>query len=60
MTFQAALVAAYHNPSLNSFADRPRKAGKPHKVIITAVAGKRVTIAKALCKSHQKWTAVTA
>ncbi|WP_308420456.1 transposase [Marivita lacus] len=55
--FQAALVAAHHNPSLISFADRLRKAGKPHKVIITAVARKLVTIANALCKSRQKWTA---
>ena len=55
--FQAALVAAHHNPSLRSFADRLRKAGKPHKVIITAVARKLVTIANALCKCRQKWTA---
>ncbi|MFW2590256.1 hypothetical protein ACN5AZ_18605, partial [Sagittula sp. SSi028] len=47
---------AHHNPSLKSFADRLRKAGKPHKVIITAVARKLVTIANALCKSRQKWT----
>ena len=58
--FQAALVAAHHNPSLRSFADRLRRAGKPLKVIITAVARKLVTIANALCKSRQKWTAATA
>ncbi len=58
--FQAALVAAHHNPSLKSFADRLRKAGKPHKVIITVVARKLVTIANALCKSRQKWTAAAA
>lgn len=58
--FQAALVAAHHNPSLKSFAERLRKTGKPHKVIITAVARKLVTIANALCKSRQKWTATTA
>lgn len=57
--FQAALVAAHHNPSLKSFADRLRKAGKPHKVIITAVARKLVTIANSLCKSSQKWAAPT-
>lgn len=57
--FQAALVAAHHNPSLRSFADRLRKAGKPHKVIITGVARKLVTIANALCKSRQKWVAPT-
>lgn len=58
--FQAALVAAHHNPSLRPFADRLRKAGKPHKVIITAVARKLVTIANALCKNRQKWAAPTA
>lgn len=57
--FQAALVAAHHNPSLKCFADRLRKAGKPHKVIITAVARKLVTIANALCKSRQKWAPLT-
>jgi transposase len=57
--FQAALVAAHHNPSVRSFADRLRKAGKPHKVIITAIARKLVTIANALCKSRQKWAAPT-
>lgn len=53
--FQAALVAAHHNPSMKAFADRLRKAGKPHKVIITAVARKLVNLANALCKSRQKW-----
>lgn len=55
--FQAALVAAHHNPSLKSFADRLRKAGKPHKVIIIAVARKLITIANALCKNRQIWAA---
>ena len=54
---QAALVASYHNPVLKVFADRLRDAGKPHKVIITAVARKRVTPVNALCKSQQMWAA---
>lgn len=53
--FQAALVASHHNPILKTFADRLRAAGKPHKVVITAVARKLVTIANALCKNRQKW-----
>ena len=53
--YQAALVASYHNPVLKSFADRLREAGKPHKVVITAVARKLVTIANALCKARQTW-----
>ncbi|WP_169310769.1 hypothetical protein [Cereibacter changlensis] len=51
-----ALVAAHRNPTLKSFADRLRKAGKPHKVIITDVARKLVTTANALSKSRQKRT----
>ena len=53
--FQTALVASHHNPTMKAFADRLRKAGKPHKVIITAVARKLVNLANALCKSRQKW-----
>jgi transposase len=53
--FQAALVASHHNPMLKVFADRLRKAGKPHKVIITAVARKLVIINNALCKRQQEW-----
>lgn len=57
--FQAALVAAHHNPGLRSFAHRFRKAGKPHKAIISAVARTLVTLANALCRNRQKWTAPT-
>jgi transposase len=52
--FQAALVAAHHKPTMRTFAACLRKAGKPQKVIITAVARKLVTLANALCKSRQK------
>lgn len=54
--FQAALFASHHNPILKTFADHLRAASKPHKVVITAVARKHVTIANALCKSRLKWT----
>lgn len=57
--FQAALVASHHNTVLKTFADRLRAAGKPHKVIITAVARKLVTIVNALVKSGQNWAAQT-
>lgn len=53
--FQAALVASHHNPVLKTFADRLRAAGKPHKVVIPAVARKLVTIVNALVKADQKW-----
>ncbi|WP_322896264.1 MULTISPECIES: transposase [unclassified Yoonia] len=55
--FQAGLVASHHNPTMKAFADRLRTAGKPHKVVITAVARKLITIANALCKSLQIWVA---
>ncbi|MDU8945956.1 IS110 family RNA-guided transposase [Ovoidimarina sediminis] len=54
--FQAALVDSHQNPILKTFAGRLRAEGKPHKVVITAVARKLVTIANALCKSRLKWT----
>ncbi|WP_457646886.1 hypothetical protein [Profundibacter sp.] len=53
--FQVALVASHHNKRLSAFADRLHERGKPHKVIIIAVARKLVTIANALCKSRQMW-----
>ncbi len=37
-------------------AARLRQAGKPHTVVITAVARKRITIANAMCKSWQMWS----
>ena len=57
--FQAALVASHHNPVLKAFANHLRAAGKPHKVVITAVARKLTTIANALVKSGQKWSPQT-
>ena len=53
--FQAALVAAHYNPTMKTFADRLRNAGKPHKVIIIAIARKLITLANALSKTRQKW-----
>ena len=49
--FQAALVASTHNQTLKAFAERLRAKGKPHKVVIVAVARKLIVIANALCKS---------
>jgi len=53
--FQAALVARQYNPVLRAFADRLKAAGKPHKVIITAVARKLMIIANAICKKDRQW-----
>ena len=57
--FQAALVASHHNPVLKTFADRLHKAGKPHKVVIIAVARKLTTITNALVNSGQNWSSQT-
>ena len=55
---QAALVASIRNTDLKAFADRLRKEGKPHKVVM-AVARKLVVITNALCKSRQPRAAQT-
>src|SRR3546814_5201817 len=38
---------------MKTFADRSRNAGKPHKVIIIAIAQKLITLANALSKTRQ-------
>jgi transposase len=53
--YQAALVASYHNPVLKAFADRLRKKGKPHKVVITAVARKLIAILNVICAQNRLW-----
>ncbi len=41
---QTVLVASIRNKDLKVFADQLRKEGKPHKVVVTAVARKLVPI----------------
>lgn len=53
--FQAALAAACHNPVLKPFAKRMKERGKPHKLIIIAVARRLVTIANAVLKTATTW-----
>jgi transposase len=53
--FQAALVAAHHNPSLKTVAGRPKSHGKPHNLILSAVARRLITIANAILKSGLPW-----
>jgi transposase len=48
--FRAALVAAHHNPNLKTVAGRLRSHGKPHKVVIVAVARHLIMIADAILK----------
>jgi transposase len=48
---QAALADACHNPVLTPVAQRLKTRGKPHKLVIVAIAHRLATIAKAILKS---------
>ena len=49
--FQAALAAASHNPVLKPVAQALKIRGKPHKLVIVAIARRLVTIANAILKT---------
>lgn len=53
--FQAALAAACHNPALKPIARRLKEKGKPHKLVIVAIARRLITIANAVLKSATPW-----
>lgn len=53
--FQAALAAACHNPVLKPVAKRLKERGKPHKLVIVAIARRLVTIANAIIKTGIPW-----
>lgn len=53
--YQAALAAACHNPVLKPTAKRLKERGKPHKLIIVAIARRMVTIANAVIKTGKPW-----
>ncbi|MDX2484864.1 MAG: transposase, partial [Pseudodonghicola sp.] len=53
--FQAALAAACHNPVLKTVAKRTKEHGKPHKVVIIAIARRLITIANATLKTGEAW-----
>ena len=53
--FQAALAAACHNPLLKFAATRLKEKGKPHKLVIIAIARRLVTIANAVLKNGTPW-----
>ena len=52
---QAALAAAYHNPVLKMVAKRLQERGKPHKLVIGAIARRLVTIVNAILKTGIPW-----
>ena len=53
--FQAALAAACHNPVLKPVAKRLKERGKPHKLVIFAIARRLITIANAIIKTGIPW-----
>ncbi|MGB2893132.1 MAG: transposase [Albidovulum sp.] len=53
--FQAALAAACHNPVLKPVTKRLKERGKPHKLVIIAIARRLVTIANAILKTGVLW-----
>jgi transposase len=55
--YQAALVASNHNPVLKEFANRLREKGKPHKLILIAVARKLLIILNAMIAQNRTWSA---
>lgn len=58
LLFMAALTAARTNPQLNTFATRLLAAGKPKRLILTAVARKLVIIANAILRDAHATTPV--
>ena len=52
---QAALSAARFNPVLSDFAKRLRAKGKPHKVVLIAVARKLIMLVNSLLAQNTVW-----
>lgn len=53
--YMSALSAIRFNPVIRTFYDRLTKAGKPHKVAITACMRKLLTILNAMLKHEKMW-----
>lgn len=53
--YMAAFNATRYNPVLKAFAERLSKAGKPFKVVVTAVMRKLLTILNAMLKNNTPW-----
>jgi transposase len=56
MLFMASLSASRHNPFLKALYQRLMESGKRHKVALTAVARKLLTIANAIIRDMTPWT----
>lgn len=55
LLYQAALSAARFNPNLSDFVKRLRVKGKPHKVVLIAVARKLIVLANSLLAKNVMW-----
>ncbi len=53
--YKAAIAAASYNPVLKPVAKRLKANGKPHKLVIVAIARRPVTIANAILKTGVPW-----
>lgn len=53
--YMSALVAVKHNPVLQAYYERLRKAGKVAKVALTACMRKLLTILNSMLKNHRAW-----
>ena len=53
--YQAAIVASRYNPVLKAFAQRLKDKGKPHKVVMIAVARKLLVFANAMIRDGTTW-----
>jgi len=53
--YQAAMSAARSNPPLKAFANRLKAAGKPHKLVMIAVARKLLILANAVLRRKTMW-----
>jgi transposase len=53
--YMSALVAVKHNPVLQAYYERLRKAGKVAKVALTACMRKLLTILNSMLKNHKAW-----
>ena len=53
--YLAAFVASRHDPGLRAVRDRLRAAGKPHKVVVIALARKLLTRLNAMVRDQTAW-----
>lgn len=53
--YMATLTASRCNPVIKAFYERLKKAGKPHKLALTACMRRLLTILNSMIKNNQKW-----